>query len=302
MRRPPARRYPSRLSSKRTTCRDVVALVEPDVAQDVQDLGQTSVVVRFAATGRRSPPGSHVRWRSHLAATPTCRRPAAPGRGLSHGWAPSRAPRTNQRRASPVRPRWNQKYQSAPTSSRPVSASCGSARLPQGPRQRRTKIVQVGLQRVSPLLLLRPSQRRTRHLAARRRKYATWARRASLSSPLASSCSIAYSRMVSSIANLGLVVERRLLQQAFVHQPGDDVQRGRPKGRTHRLDRRQRAGSREYRQAAEELLFVQGEEVVAPGDAGAHGPQTLRLIVRAVGQQREATLEAPEQGMRRQGP
>ena len=45
-------------------------------------------------------------------------------------------------------------------------------------------------------------------------------------------------------------------------------------------------------------LLVRGQQVVAPGDPGAQGPQALRLVARAVGQQLEATGETREQGPR----
>ena len=76
---------------------------------------------RFAPSSRcsRAPPASACRHAS-VPAPSSARARSRPGLcALSNA-------RPSHRRASPVRPRWDQKYQSAPASCRPVSASAGS--------------------------------------------------------------------------------------------------------------------------------------------------------------------------------
>ena len=132
--------------------------------------------------------------------------------------------RLSQRRASPVRPRWNQKYQSAPTSRRPVSASCRIGRLAQCPGQRGAQIVQVGLQLVPPLLLRRaragPARPRRRAAGSTRRA------RAGRPSPRRRPPAVPSRTRGSSPASRSADrrVRRDPLQQALVDQPGDDVE------------------------------------------------------------------------------
>jgi hypothetical protein len=63
-----------------------------------------------------------------------------------------------------------------------------------------------------------------------------------------------------------------------------------------RFDGGERAAAREHRQSAEEALLVRGQEVVAPRDPGAQGPETLRLVLGALRQHLQATRETREQG------
>ena len=95
-------------------------------------------------------------------------------------------------------------------------------------------------------------------------------------------------------------VRRDPLHQALVDQGRDRVQCRRSLTRAHRLRGHQAEPAGEDRQPPEEGLLGGGQQVVAPGDPGAHGPQPFRDVLRAVGEQGEAAAEPGQQRLRRQ--
>ena len=66
------------------------------------------------------------------------------------------------------------------------------------------------------------------------------------------------------------------------------------------LRRLQREAAGEDGEAAEEGLLVGGQEVVAPGDRVAHGALARGAVARPAGQQRQAVVQAGQEGRRRQ--
>jgi hypothetical protein len=85
-----------------------------------------------------------------------------------------------------------------------------------------------------------------------------------------------------------------------VDQRPDRVERRGSFTRAHVLGGGQPEPPGEDGQPAEEGLLGGGEKVVAPGDPGAHGPQPLRHVLRAIGEQGEAATEPDQQRLRGQ--
>ena len=96
-----------------------------------------------------------------------------------------------------------------------------------------------------------------------------------------------------------------LAQQVVLQQRAHPIQDG-ARSQASRLgdslDGRQVAAADEDGEPAEELLHLWGEQLVAPGDGGAHGLLAGRHVARAAGQHLQALGEAGEQGLRREQP
>ena len=107
---------------------------------------------------------------------------------------------------------------------------------------------------------------------------------------------------------VGVIVEP---QQALVRQRGEHVEEldlapPLPRGcrvgprRTDGLNGLQGAPANEHRQASEEALLRLVQQIVAPGDRVAKRALSLRQITGTCCQERQASLEAGQQGARRE--
>jgi hypothetical protein len=123
-------------------------------------------------------------------------------------------------------------------------------------------------------------------------------------SPAAASISAAYSRIVSSIANLGLRVARLVdPDEALVDERAQSVEHVHAEvGRrpAHDLRHVEAPATAEDGQAVDESAGTGLEQVVAPGDRPAQRLLALREVARSGRQQREMVLEAGEDLVGRQ--
>src|SRR5262245_56742993 len=84
-----------------------------------------------------------------------------------------------------------------------------------------------------------------------------------------------------------LAVFFTLVHQALVHQPPESIQQvhgkwfGSIRCDTHRLRRIKRTATYKHRQPAEQSLFLQSEQIIAPGEGVTHRLLPLIQVARA---------------------